>query len=179
MANILRGWGLDVLAVSSGETVVKESLRAMQESRPFRLVLLDRMLPLQDGFEVAERLKAANATEDVLVLMVSNLVNSEDLEQYRESGIDRNLSKPVVQSELLDAILQSLGTAEFEGNCAASSDAHSKSGLKILVAEDGLVNQRVAKGLIEQLGHTPVLAENGQVAVQKWQCRSGGKMSLM
>ncbi len=86
-------------------------------------------------------------------------------------GIQAYLLKPVKQSELLESIRQSCGALEEDHRpqSAAAGTPGSVRPLHILLAEDNLVNQRLAIGLLEKQGHTLVVAANGRLAVEAWQ----------
>ena len=99
--------------------------------------------------------------------MLSSAGNLGDSDRCRELGIRYCLMKPVKQSELLDSITSTLSVATADKPGAIASDKHRQaaSSLNVLLAEDGLVNQKVAVNLLEQRGHRVTVANNGQEAV--------------
>ena len=99
-------------------------------------------------------------------IMVSSATRSEDVERCKQLGIDRYISKPVIQSELLDAILQAMVCSSDNEAPAETPQLESGSpGLSTGLAEDGLVNQRVAIELLHRMGHWVELAENGSAGI--------------
>ena len=82
--------------------------------KPFRLVLLDVMMPGMDGFETLERMHETADFDNATVIMLSSAGRSEDRRRAAELGVARCLTKPVTQSQLFNAIAQSLGTAVAE-----------------------------------------------------------------
>ena len=88
--------GYDVRTAADGE----ETLRLIREWKP-DLVLLDVMMPRISGFEVCKRLRAAPATRDIAVLMITALDKPSDIERAVEAGTDDFLSKPINKTDLL------------------------------------------------------------------------------
>jgi CheY-like chemotaxis protein len=127
------------------------------------------MMPEMDGFELTERVGKTPSFKAPTMIMVSSAARPGDAERCRRLGIARHLIKPVVQSELLDTILHALrheGAEESLQGALAGRPPAAVPTLRILLAEDGLVNQRVAMGLLKKHGHQVVLANNGREAVE-------------
>ncbi|EMI46559.1 hybrid sensor histidine kinase/response regulator [Rhodopirellula sp. SWK7] len=136
-------------------------------TKPYQLILLDCMMPDMDGFTVAQTMRKDPAIADVDVIMVSSAAGSDDSRRCRELGIARYLTKPFVQSELLETILQ-------VKHCHQKQTAHptltapATTPLNVLLVEDSYINQRVATGLLERNGHHVETAENGELAIDAW-----------
>ena len=90
-----------------------EALQKVREESP-DLVLLDIMMPKMSGFEVCKRLKADPKTRDILVVMVTALNETSDIERAAECGTDDYLSKPVDRKALVD-LMRNLLTAKAHG----------------------------------------------------------------
>ena len=88
--------------------------RASDSGQPFRLVLLDVMMPGMDGFDTLKRMHETPHFDNATVIMLSSAGRSEDKRRAAELGVARCLTKPVTQSQLFNAISQSLGTAVSE-----------------------------------------------------------------
>jgi CheY-like chemotaxis protein/HPt (histidine-containing phosphotransfer) domain-containing protein len=97
---------------------------------------------------------------------------SGDLARCRTLGVARHLVKPFTPTELLNAVLLALGQSVEPSTPVerAVQDASTKR-LHVLVAEDNAVNQRVIVRLLEKMGHIPILAYNGQEAVEAYESR--------
>lgn len=167
---ILFGWGMQPTIVDGGEAALESLLGAAAEGRPFPLVLTDVMMPKMDGFELCSHIKANPKIASTHLLMFSSAGKPDDMSRAREIGVARCLPKPVKQSSLLDAITRQLGVlvdrkSLEDSMFAKTSHAHR---LRLLLAEDGLVNQKVAIRFLEDMGHHVTLAENGRVAVELW-----------
>ncbi|EMI21079.1 multi-sensor hybrid histidine kinase [Rhodopirellula maiorica SM1] len=134
------------------------------------------MMPEMDGFGFAEQVRTDERLRDTKIIMLSSAAQSGHAKKCQDLGIVRYMTKPVVQSELLNTMLSvvegpSQAENENNGEPAAEDlelDADTPV-LNILLAEDGLVNQRVAMGFLKPRGHNVVIAEDGKQAVQAWE----------
>lgn len=174
---LLLNWGFKPTCMPDGTSAINELRRAAARQKPFRLVLLDCMMPEISGFDVAKQILQAPMLRDVKMIMISSAANSGDAKKCREQGIARYMTKPVVQSELLDAILDVMALPDASEIVDTGDETLTPNvALQVLLVEDGYVNQRVAVGLLERLGHQVHVAENGQAAVQAWRT---GKYDLI
>ncbi len=170
---VLKSWHMRPTSVEDPLRGLDVLAQAVKDHNPFDLVLLDCMMPNVDGFEFAARVRADVGIENTNIIMVSSAAQAGDAERCRQLGIIRYLTKPVIQSELLDTMLTVTGTQAVRKMLAstplADADKNAARPLKILLAEDGIVNQRVAVGLLQMRGHQVAIAENGMKAVEAWQ----------
>jgi DNA-binding response OmpR family regulator len=128
-----------------------EMKRAAAERKPYRLVLLDCMMPEMDGFTAAERIRQNADFERPAMIMISSAMRAGDAQRCRQIGIARYMTKPVVQSELLEAVAGILEpTGADDDDRRVEPPAPVGPPLRILLAEDGLVNQRVAVAIDPQ-----------------------------
>jgi two-component system, sensor histidine kinase and response regulator len=159
---IVAHWQMRPTAVESGIAALIE-LR----QRPFPLLLIDAQMPDMDGFALVEQIKQTPALSGMTIMMLSSADLPEDAARCRSLGVTAYLSKPIKQSELLDSILTALGT----GAAAERTAVHvlrpvtARHNLRILLAEDNVVNQKLVTRLLEKRGHTVVVAENGRRAL--------------
>ena len=166
---LLAGWGMRPTAVDGGPAALAAMRQAGDAGEPFPLVLLDAMMPEMDGFAVAERIQRDPELAGTAVMMLSSADLRGDAERCRALGIAAYLRKPVKESELLDAILAVLGVAPVTraepSSPAADALPPPSRRLRILLAEDTPVNQRLAVTLLEERGHTVVVANDGREAL--------------
>jgi len=164
---ILESWNLHPLTAASGT----EGLQLIEESRArgqsIPLVLLDCMMPDMDGFDFAGKLRETVCSEECTLIMVSSAIQVGDSERCRQRQIARCMAKPVKHSELLNAILiefhqEPEGEPDEETALFHADDVQPR---RVLLAEDGLVNQRVAIGFLKQRGHQVEVAADGREAV--------------
>jgi signal transduction histidine kinase/DNA-binding response OmpR family regulator len=173
----LRRWKMSPVAAASGAAAVEIFEQAEREGCPFRLVVLDLHMPDLDGFETARRLAAASRTGKHRVLLLTSSESIGPAEVLEDLKIRGHLRKPVTQSELFNAVVEVLNgpsptsaaaTASTLSPAAPLADqARNEQRLRILLAEDNLVNQQVAIKMLESRGHEVVVVENGKQAVEQ------------
>ena len=163
LSETLRGWAIETeLADSAAQAMAL--LRRSAGSEPFDLMLLDAQMPVVDGFTLAKQVRDEAVPAGPGILMLS----SPDIGTLdRESRtLGHYVMKPVIRADLLRVMLKVLG----EGSAlAAPSSSHSAQNagrpLQILLAEDNIVNQKVAARLLEKQGHSVEIAANGADAL--------------
>ena len=140
-------------------------LKAARAGERFSLVLLDGMMPGMTGFAVAEEIRDHPLLSGGTVMMLSSAMTSGAAARCAELGVASHLTKPISQSELLEAILIAIGVSGEEPPPLAATSDREASGLHILLAEDNPINRSVAAGILEKRGHSLVHAANGHEAV--------------
>jgi signal transduction histidine kinase/CheY-like chemotaxis protein/HPt (histidine-containing phosphotransfer) domain-containing protein len=177
LQEMLTQWGMDPQAVEGGAQALTALHRAVQQGRPFRLVLLDAMMPEMDGFTLAERIARQAELDEPTLIMLSSAGPAADAVRCRQLRIARCLTKPVKQSNLFDAIANSLqvGAADQADPAPGDASVPPARPLRVLLAEDGLVNQKVAVQLLERRGHSVTIAGNGREAVVAWERQWSGE----
>jgi len=137
------------------------------------LVLLDAQMPEVDGFWVANRIKQEPDLAGAVVIMLTSAGLRGDAARCRELGIKAYLPKPIRRADLLDAIKLVLGSAHRPEEKSPLVTMHSlrqhRSRLKILLAEDNVVNQTLAVRVLEKRGHSVVVADTGRAAVETFE----------
>jgi signal transduction histidine kinase/CheY-like chemotaxis protein len=179
LKEMLSNWGLKPTVAEGGEAALAELERAAARGDLVALVLLDAQMPKMDGFTLARHIKGRPQLAGATVMMLSSADRQGDAARCRELGIARYLTKPIKQSELLDAILAILGTAPLAEQLASQgrpaeevAEAAPARPLHILLAEDNLFNQKVAVRILEKRGHRVEVAANGKQAVAALQQQS-------
>ena len=169
LEEMLSNWGMRPTAMADAPAALAELERAAQARQAYPLALLDVMMPEMDGFELATRIRQHRALAGLRLLILSSAGRPDDEARAQALGVARCLLKPVKQSDLLNAIMDALEMpvvpAVFWEHGADTRPEHI-SPRHILVAEDGLVNQKVAVDLLTRRGHTVVVANNGKEALQ-------------
>ncbi|HWY39667.1 MAG TPA: response regulator, partial [Chthoniobacterales bacterium] len=171
LREMLVNWRMSPTLVKSGQAGLEEMLRAAKSDSAYQLVLLDAIMPEMDGFALAEKIKEQPELADATVMMLSSAMPAGSTARCAALGIAGLLTKPVTQSELLDAILIAVSHTAEAGNSRDISPGIAGtnlpgSGLRILVAEDNLVNRAVATGILEKQRHVLVHAATGREAVE-------------
>jgi len=163
---VLRSWQMVPTAAPSAAEAIKLLLTAQQKGEPFRLVLTDAHMPRVDGFMLAEQIKQDPSMCSTVVMMLTSGDRPDDMQRCEDMRISAYLLKPIKQSELLEAIELALGITapKAELLATAAPPRHVRS-LHILLAEDSLVNQKLAVALLEGSGHKVTVAGNGREAL--------------
>ena len=164
LEEMVGSWGMMPQTINSSPGAVDELLRAFDSPSPYALVLLDGWMPDMDGFDLAERIREEPKLAQLPLLILTSAGRPEDAERNKRLRIERILTKPVKQSDLLDAMAETLDAAEAQTEPAEVIYTPQQT-YHILLAEDGLVNQRVAMELLQQRGHQVTVAADGHEAL--------------
>jgi CheY-like chemotaxis protein/HPt (histidine-containing phosphotransfer) domain-containing protein len=174
LEEMLLHWRMKPMAVEGGLQALSEMERAVVGNRPFKLVLLDAMMPEMDGFTLAERIGQQKELAEATLMMLSSAGPAVDAARCRELKLVRCLTKPVKQSTLLDAITAAVVGAQPQPPTKTEVVLPATRPLNLLLAEDGLVNQTVAVQLLQKRGHRVAVAINGREAVEAWETNKDG-----
>jgi CheY-like chemotaxis protein len=165
---VLRHWGMVPSLARGGSEALQLLERAAREGTRYSLILLDVQMPDMDGYQLAERMRATWGAALAPIVFLSS--SGEQLgEACRQKlGIVRCLVKPVKQSSLLETIEYVLVRTPPPAAEAARSlvPVKERTPLRILLAEDNVVNQRLVKKLLERRGHIVSVATNGRLVIQ-------------
>ncbi|MGD9127529.1 MAG: response regulator [Planctomycetia bacterium] len=161
---ILQQHGMQPTAVIDESTALTEIDRATMAGTPYRLVILDAGRPDRDYWPLIDRIhKAGNHAECTILLLVSaNQARISD--HYRQLPGTQFLTKPVKNSDLLNAMATALGYKCQEKSIDYALTENVRP-LQILLVEDEPINQEVAGGLLDMRGHHVKVADNGKVAL--------------
>ena len=163
---LLAGWGTRPAVVESGQAALEAMRQAADAGHPYSVVLLDHMMPEMDGLMLAERIQADPRLTGAMLMMLSSADRPETAARCRERGVASYLTKPVKRAELLSALMRAVGAAAAARPAAAPRRfvpcGHS---LRLLLAEDNAVNQKLAVRLLEKRGHSVKVVGNGKEAV--------------
>jgi two-component system, sensor histidine kinase and response regulator len=161
----LSRWQMVPTAVSSGEAAMDALRSAARDGRPFRLVLLDANMPDVDGFTVAGWIAADAELARAPIMMLTSSGQWGEAGRSRALGVAAYLTKPVEQGSLLAQIRRVLQGSVVDSQAAPNVAGATITPAKILLAEDNIVNQRVAVGLLQKRGHQVTVVGNGREAL--------------
>ena len=158
----LRLWGF-VPTLAADATAALAALDAARAGRePFDLLLVDVHMPDIDGFTLLELARARHDLGGAVVVMLTSDRQPGDLDRCRELQIAAHLIKPVRQAQLRQAVAAATGQRADAGAASAGAaglaTAAGTDRLRVLVAEDNAVNQKLARAMLTRLGHASVLA---------------------
>ena len=170
---LLRSWGAEPTVADGASAALAALESATAAGAPFAVVLVDAQMPERDGFAFVEAARLRLEADGTRVIVLTSGRRAEDLQRCAAQGVASHLPKPLRHAELLAAIDKALGrvtSAEGEAPAVgAAAVAPSARRLRILVAEDNPVNQRLAAAVLVRRGHDPVVVDNGRLAVEAWQ----------
>jgi signal transduction histidine kinase/DNA-binding response OmpR family regulator len=169
LSELTRQWKMKPHTCDSGESGLEELSRAASEGNPYRLVLLDEQMPGMDGMEVLNHIRRNPALQNVVIMMLTSCDQVESAALCRKMGVETYLIKPISSSDLLGSIRLAIGVHMPASTVTpAARVSGSPLSLRILLAEDNLVNQKVAMGMLGKMGHRITLATNGLEALEQW-----------
>ncbi len=170
LEEVLTNWHMRPEVASCADEALAMLRSAAAEADPYHVVLADCHMPDADGFALAECIQHEPQITSAMILMISSSDKPGDISRCEQAGVTAYIMKPVKQSELFDAIVASLRMAPSEDDRAAvlaPSERRPVGSLKLLLAEDSVVNQKLAVALLERAGHRVTVAENGRIAVDR------------
>jgi PAS domain S-box-containing protein len=166
LTEMLKSWGIEPALAGSGHEATAILERTGKGNVGFDFALVDTTLPDVDGFAFVQELAQRSAGQLPVIAMFDPVHRMHDLCNAGKSGIKTHVNKPIWRGDLETAILATLpsGDPAATANDIAPIRAEGEDRirpLKILLAEDNLINQKLAMRLLEKQGHRVVIASNG------------------
>ncbi len=167
LTEMLRSWELVPLAVARARSALEKLQEATSQPAAFELLLADISMPDMDGFTLVEQLRDDPRWADLPVILLTSAHVANELEQCERLRVSAQVAKPVKQSDLLDAITRTIGARRSRAGrpAVAPTSVCSLPRLRILLAEDSLMNQKLALGLLEK-DHDVTVVSDGLSAVK-------------
>ncbi len=172
LEEVLKNWGMEPRTVSSAHEAISALHRARAAREMIPLVISDVNMPDVDGFTLTEWIRHDPELHDTAVVVLTSGIRSADLQRCEQLAIAAHLMKPVKPSELLNAIGIALAIIrpDREPRTPASDEGTTAlRPLRVLLAEDSLVNQTLAVGLLKKHGHSVVVAKTGKEAIAEFE----------
>ena len=163
MSRQVRSWGMEAVAVA----LPSEALALIEAGEQFDLAALDMVMPEMDGFELAREIRRRREGRELPLVLLTSIADLPRARSAEEFIVQ--LTKPVRASQLYDALVGVLTEQAEEPaalEAAAGETAAQPSSLRILLAEDNAVNQKVALRLLDKLGYRADVAANGREALE-------------
>jgi two-component system sensor histidine kinase/response regulator len=155
-------------SADSGPAGLTRLEQARTQGRPFHLALVDGRMPGMNGLEFMQRVRANPALRDLPAIMMTCADQGSKAECCREFGVEAWLIKPIDPQKLLESIRDVVRKPFSEAVPQPSAKSLCIRPLRILVAEDNVVNQKVTTTMLAKMGHEVTLAETGAEAVERW-----------
>ncbi|HEX4324593.1 MAG TPA: GAF domain-containing protein, partial [Gaiellaceae bacterium] len=157
-----RSWSMEPVAVERPA----DALELIATGESFDIAVLDMMMPEMDGVTLARELRRLRSESELPLLLLTSLGR---MPQLQSGGVfSAQLAKPLKASQLYNTLLQLLtaGKVGEEAVEIVTDGKHARSALRILLAEDNAMNQKVALRLLERLGYRADVATNGLEAIE-------------
>lgn len=167
----LTSWGAKVDEAVDGPTALQALYHAHEDGEQYHAVILDMHMPGMDGESVARFIKSDPKLKSVPLVMLSSLGQRPNPQNPGERYFVAYLTKPVRNQELLD-VLSGIMNVEKQKNDVQtrintpSTQSQMNKNLRILLAEDNIVNQKVAQGMLQKLGYHADTVANGLEAIK-------------
>jgi hypothetical protein len=173
--------------VLSGDEALARLRRAASAARPFDMAIVDFCMPVMNGMELAGCIRAEAQFAPMRIVMLTAMNCQKDLQRLAELQVSGCLSKPVTERKLVECVNAALAQPLPRGSCMANAGGASweepsaapaaeKSGAAVLLVEDNVVNQKVARRFLERLGCIVTIANDGADGVRKY---GSGKFDLI
>jgi signal transduction histidine kinase/DNA-binding response OmpR family regulator/HPt (histidine-containing phosphotransfer) domain-containing protein len=174
-------WGMFAYAVGSSSEAIEVLRAARKQDTAYHITLIDDQMPGIHGESLGRALKAEPDLKDTLLVLVTSMGQRGDAQRMLELGFSAYLTRPIRQSELMDAFA-TIWAAHLKGEdvglitrhtiaesreASAPERTHLAPGTRILVAEDNAVNQQVALEILQSFDCVVTLANDGLEAVER------------
>jgi PAS domain S-box-containing protein len=180
LSHQFNSWGMIYEEADRGASALEMLHKASAQGTPYDLAVLDFMMPEMDGFELARTIKSDPKIAGVTLILLTSYGQRGHAELVREVGIAAHLAKPVRQSQLFDCLtnVMNQGTitqrseislSDTVAKASASHSLQEKCGVPnklILLAEDNIVNQKIAVRQLQKLGYRADAVANGREALE-------------
>jgi len=168
MVNAFENWSMRPDAAADGEQAFGLLDNAAKMGHPYPLVIVDALMPSVDGYDVSRMIHERFEQQPPVILMASSTDRQNFREKEEKAGVSVYLTKPVSQSDLLDAVMRALNVTTISAPPTDETIEHSATTAKlsILLAEDTTANQKVVTSILKKRGHQVTVANNGREAAE-------------
>ncbi len=169
IAHTLHSLGMRITQANSAQAALALVQDALAKRQRFDLLLLDAHMPDVDGFALAEQILALPACADWRLVMLSSAGLKADAQRCTDVGFAAYLSKPFTRFELTQVLGRLVTTADTAPQALVTRHVvpDEPATLNILLAEDNVINQKLAVALLARWGHRVTVAANGQIALDQ------------
>ncbi|MEH2130498.1 MAG: PAS domain S-box protein [Nostoc sp.] len=154
-------WKMETSAAKSG----KEALAQLAQGTEFDIAILDMQMPEMDGISLARQIRKQSGCENLPLVIMTSLGKVETSSDLNDVQFAASLSKPIKQSQLYDVITRVLGNEPLPASISdfplVNRHLAHRLPLRILLAEDTLVNQKVALLMLQKMGYGADVVTNG------------------
>jgi signal transduction histidine kinase/CheY-like chemotaxis protein len=178
LANYAEDWGMNPTTAASGIEALAVLRAGIARGKPFDLAVLDMHMPEMDGLELARAIKADPAIQAIRLVLLTSLGRRGDAREAQNAGFQAYLTKPVRKGQLEESLIAVMSSEQqisgddrgpFITKHVVSEQSNGALSLKILVADDHIVNQELTSLLVKKLGHQVVVVSDGKEAYEALQ----------
>jgi len=157
-----KSWGIDATALESPSQAIK----LIKEKKKFDVAILDMQMPEMDGIALAKEIRKHQNAKQLPLIMLTSLGRREDIIKTKELDFANYLTKPIKQSQLYNVLIEiflnkKVKKEKKKGELVLDETIAKFNPLNILLAEDNLVNQKVATKILSKLGYKIDVVSNG------------------
>ena len=170
LREMFSNWGMEPILADSGSAAISALRQAASDRQPFKLIVSDVHMPEMSGYDLVKQVRGEASFGETPVIILTSAGREGDQALNVTLSISERLLKPVKQSEIFDAIVRTLGVngAEDEASDDLTPMADdSMKGLKVLLAEDNAINQKLAVGVLSRLQMDVTVVGDGQSAIDQ------------
>ncbi len=167
LERLLPRWHMKAVEAASAKDALVLLTRAQARGEVFSAIMIDKDMPSPGGLALLAALRTTWAPDVPAILIHSRPLDAVERKKCEQADVTRTILKPFRRSTLHEALRECLGEAKDKR--FAEAEVPTREGLvalRILLAEDNVVNQRLTSRLLEKMGHIVTIAGNGQIALQ-------------
>lgn len=169
----LKLWGCQYGEAQDGPSAIERLIRAVHNKKPFEIAIIDMQTPGISGKQLGKNIKKNIEIKETRLIMMSSKGERGDVKQFKDIGFSAYLSKPVKMNQLRSCLIR-LYNPEKELEPSTSDNFITKYSLsederrkiRVLLAEDNLINQKVTLKMLSKIGYHADIANNGQEALE-------------
>jgi signal transduction histidine kinase/DNA-binding response OmpR family regulator len=165
LERMVNRWGMCPVAVRNGAEAMERVIRPGPNEPHFRIALINQVLPDMDGFDLSARMKPASCGASLDIILLMSAVKDDRIARLEHFGVSACLTKPVQEFSLLECLLKARSGSRRHESRTTARPGPAEKRLRILVADDIEVNQKLATRLLEKQGHSVVSVSDGREAI--------------
>ena len=173
LINRLTSWDMRPTEVMDGPGALQVLYKALDESDPFRIAIIDMQMPGMDGETLGRIIQTDNRFNDIRMVMLTSLGMRGDVRHFQEIGFSAYATKPIRHQELKAVLSLALSERDKSSHRTIATRHTARETLdlfagrkaRILLAEDNITNQLVALGILKKLGLRADAVANGSEAI--------------
>jgi len=175
MGEILKALGCEYIDAPGGQKALEQILATQNSSASFNTVFIDDKMEGMDGKMLAREIHKNSTQKDMKIVLLNYAINKQDKAVLKKNGFHEQIPKPIYHIHVLEVLKKIHGIASPVGSVETRFGLEEKNtqtmtgqhiSLNILLAEDNIINQKVAGNMLRQIGHTFIVVENGKEAVE-------------